>query len=959
MEQSAAKVQLMKSFLINIEQATETYSRNLKEIAESFSRDISKNNEEHDILVYCYNYICHFMLNISHHHSNVASNIHNKIIEPFELFSDNFTETNTNLLNNTNRILTNLEGSYGDMLRKQETHYRYAKKYDKFIKENEYVLKKIEKGDISKEELNFFSYDSLMHKSNADKSMSEYKSSISTVNQRWENYDSEFFTIFENFDLNEESRVHFTKLNVSQIIKSMNELHGDITAAFQDYNAVAFEKKTKEMEDKLDTKRLSASKSVHKETMNNIGRPMIKREEYVNYDTYKRRKHATSEDSSYSNKENLANPHKNPERQPLDNIIALLTKEPTHQAHVNSTRVERAKSMPIAPTHSTDVSMEEDVLTFMNQNKLGQLFSNPQVRKYFLEKINNSPNSKSFTITEEKWPILNQIATCLIQGILTCKDKEAESFHSLISFLMRFSKEDEKLKKRRFLCSSFKTSVIWEDVARWENLIYYLFHKKKLEEYNKQSTARASAEADFPAVKGFMIGLFGGKKDDNSPDKTVVDESVIKLQVLDEINIFILHIDMDPNVASNILLSIANKLEIDEIALQNLKRLLEKKNNTSLRRKLQSRSHDHVKKHKKHGNLFAIRLAMDFLSPRDNLLSLLLVNKKWKRCLEDIVYKIALSVPDDRIGLVYRLNVWLSILKVHHMNIDYFMLKEKHNLHEQKIYQVEDIITLDVQRSFHNHPNISPMILHGLLRLYAHYNPEVSYCQGMNFVMGFIYCLYESEEVTFKIFAGMMNKFMKNIFENDLTHLRLIFYQYDRLVGIFLPDLADHFHREKIDSSLYTSPWFITVFTSVFQFTQQSYMLFRVWDTFLVDGWKGFFKICLAILDTFKETLLRLRFDQILGFMNDLVRHEMFCNVKYAEYLRYKGFRLFDKESDIPEEFAHIQTFSKKMEKFAITKSLLRILETEYLEIQDPLETDRLNNMKQKSKDGYPVRKFY
>lgn len=46
----------------------------------------------------------------------------------------------------------------------------------------------------------------------------------------------EFDSIFENYDLNEESRINFTKLNISQIIKSTQELYNEINLSFKDYS---------------------------------------------------------------------------------------------------------------------------------------------------------------------------------------------------------------------------------------------------------------------------------------------------------------------------------------------------------------------------------------------------------------------------------------------------------------------------------------------------------------------------------------------------------------------------------------------------------------------------------------------------------------------------------------------------------------------------------------------------
>jgi hypothetical protein len=52
----------------------------------------------------------------------------------------------------------------------------------------------------------------------------------------------------------------------------------------------------------------------------------------------------------------------------------------------------------------------------------------------------------------------------------------------------------------------------------------------------------------------------------------------------------------------------------------------------------------------------------------------------------------------------------------------------------------EEIITLDVNRSLHLHGEyLNPTILHSLLRTYAFFHSDISYCQGMNYIAGYIY----------------------------------------------------------------------------------------------------------------------------------------------------------------------------------------------------------------------------
>lgn len=83
-------------------------------------------------------------------------------------------------------------------------------------------------------------------------------------------------------------------------------------------------------------------------------------------------------------------------------------------------------------------------------------------------------------------------------------------------------------------------------------------------------------------------------------------------------------------------------------------------------------------------------------------------------------------------------------------------------------------------------------------------------------------------------------------------------------MGIFLPELYEHFKNENIDAQYYATSWFITIFTSVFQYSLDSHLLGCFWDIFLIDGWKGFFRCCLWLMKYHEKTLRSSYFDDIL-----------------------------------------------------------------------------------------------
>jgi len=95
-----------------------------------------------------------------------------------------------------------------------------------------------------------------------------------------------------------------------------------------------------------------------------------------------------------------------------------------------------------------------------------------------------------------------------------------------------------------------------------------------------------------------------------------------------------------------------------------LSSILEKKTNSEIYKQVNLKAFHHVKKIKKHGNVYPILLALDFLGYKDNLLSLLLVSKDWNRILEKKIYRIALSAPDEDLPLQKRLCVWKNLMKL-------------------------------------------------------------------------------------------------------------------------------------------------------------------------------------------------------------------------------------------------------------------------------------------------------
>lgn len=57
-------------------------------------------------------------------------------------------------------------------------------------------------------------------------------------------------------------------------------------------------------------------------------------------------------------------------------------------------------------------------------------------------------------------------------------------------------------------------------------------------------------------------------------------------------------------------------------------------------------------------------------------------------------------------------------------------------------------------------------MLHSLLRTYAHFHKDIGYCQGMNYLAGYLYIKLGNEEDCYRVFEHLMEIRFKEIFAN-------------------------------------------------------------------------------------------------------------------------------------------------------------------------------------------------
>jgi len=157
--------------------------------------------------------------------------------------------------------------------------------------------------------------------------------------------------------------------------------------------------------------------------------------------------------------------------------------------------------------------------------------------------------------------------------------------------------------------------------------------------------------------------------------------------------------------------------------------------------------------------------------------------------------------------------------------------------------------------------------LRRVLRAYCIYDSEVGYCQGMNFITA-MFLTFLTEEESFWLLVVVMNEEpykLRELFGEDMAGTHEVLYIAEKLLSQFLPKLSKHMEAQGIHVSMFVTQWLMTVYTSTFPFD----LVARVWDSFLVEGWKVVYRVMLSLLEFAMKDVLEMQFEQILHYFRE------------------------------------------------------------------------------------------
>lgn len=220
---------------------------------------------------------------------------------------------------------------------------------------------------------------------------------------------------------------------------------------------------------------------------------------------------------------------------------------------------------------------------------------------------------------------------------------------------------------------------------------------------------------------------------------------------------------------------------------------------------------------------------------------------------------IQAGIPPALRGMMWQL---MSSSKNEEMEIIYAYYLKQTSAHEKAIRRDLNR-TFPEQDYFQDGKGIGQENLFNVIKAYSLYDPEVGYCQGMQFVVGPL-LLNMPDEEAFSTFVRLMKSYdLRGHFTPNMPALQLRLFQFDRLLEDLLPLLHRHLVRQGVKSSMYASQWFMTLFSYRFPLD----FVYRVLDSVFAEGVEALFRFALSLMKKNEEVLLGLGFDGVVAFL--------------------------------------------------------------------------------------------
>ncbi|CAJ1968432.1 unnamed protein product [Sphenostylis stenocarpa] len=226
---------------------------------------------------------------------------------------------------------------------------------------------------------------------------------------------------------------------------------------------------------------------------------------------------------------------------------------------------------------------------------------------------------------------------------------------------------------------------------------------------------------------------------------------------------------------------------------------------------------------------------------------------RWKE-LESLVQG---GVPKDLRG-----EVWQAFIGVKARRVESYYEEllahdesEKQDVSSAAFGKWKKQIEKDLPRTFPGHPALDENGRNSLRRLllaYARHNPEVGYCQAMNFFAGLLLLLMP-EENAFWAFVGIIDEYFAGYYTEDMIESQVDQLIFEELMRERFPKLVNHLDYLGVQVPWISGSWFLSIFVNIIPWES----VLRVWDVLLFEGNRVMlFRTALSLMELYGPALV-------------------------------------------------------------------------------------------------------
>ncbi|XP_068429075.1 growth hormone-regulated TBC protein 1-A-like [Clinocottus analis] len=145
--------------------------------------------------------------------------------------------------------------------------------------------------------------------------------------------------------------------------------------------------------------------------------------------------------------------------------------------------------------------------------------------------------------------------------------------------------------------------------------------------------------------------------------------------------------------------------------------------------------------------------------------------------------------------------------------------------------------------------------LYNVLLAYGQHNAHVGYCQGMNFIAGYLIIITKDEETSFWLMDALLGRMLPDFYSPAMTGLKADQEVLAALVRAKAPAVGQLMAQYPGIWTLLVSRWFICLFIDVLPIET----VLRVWDCLFYEGSKVLFRAALTLILHHQQQILSAR----------------------------------------------------------------------------------------------------